>query len=221
MIVVAAIFVVLIGGGFGYLILQSALAHRHWRGVIASGDTSALHAALLEALETWRAMRPPKEIPPADWRALQSAALVAADGERCRVSLLVEPDIRVVDGDRREVGSAISVAERATVRMVERLLYEIPLARFDAVQVDAHTEYRSADGAPTTECLMTTRVTRDLARTSPWDEGSHIDLLADWEVGRATADGPLDPDANALIGAEDAPITPSHPVPKPPEELAP
>ena len=51
-------------------------------------------------------MRPPPDIAPADWRALVSAELVAADTERCRVSLLAEPDIRVVDGVREQVGTA-------------------------------------------------------------------------------------------------------------------
>ena len=146
MIELGVLFLLLIGGFLGFVITQSFFSQRHWRRIIAEGDIPALRASVLEAFETWRRMRPPPDIPPADWRALVSAELVAADTERCRVSLLAEPDIRVVDGVREQVGPPVSVARRAAVRMVERLLYDIPLARFEAVQVDVYAEYRSAEG---------------------------------------------------------------------------
>ena len=55
-----------IGGVVGWIIVQSFIAHRHWRRVIASGDEDAMRAALLEALDTWRTMRPPEDAQPAD-----------------------------------------------------------------------------------------------------------------------------------------------------------
>lgn len=206
MIAFVFVMVILFIGGLGWIIVRSALAHRYWRRVIADGDTDALHAALLEAFETWRRTRPDRDIPPADWRALQSAELIAADSERCRVSILVEPDTRVQDGQRREIGPAMDVAERAAVGMVERVLYEIPLARLEAVQVDAYTEYRSADGRVETECLLTVQISRAVATTTPWDEASTREILAEWGARRLEPGGVLDPDEGALILADDAPV---------------
>lgn len=128
MIILGIIVVLIIAAAIGFAIVSSAFSQRHWKHVIAAGDRHTLLAALEEALETFRGMRPPRGQPPADWRGLQSAAVVAADRDRCRVSVLVEPDIRVVPteggeaSERREVGPAEQVARRVAVRMVERLL---------------------------------------------------------------------------------------------------
>ena len=207
MIELGIVLVLLLMGLLGFIIFQGAFSHRHWRKVIAEGDLPTLHAAVEEALETFRNMRPPRGTPPADWRGLQSAALVAADRDRCRVSVLVEPDIRVVDGRRREVGPASTVARRVAVRMVERLLYEIPLARFDAVQVDAYTEYRSPAGLVSSECLLSTRVSRESASQTDWDELEAGAILAEWHTREAQpGSGGLDPDRNALIRPEDVPL---------------
>ena len=195
----AIILGIIFTGGLGFIIVQSAFSHRHWRKVIAEGDTGTLNAAAEEALETFRNMRPPRGTPPADWRGLQSAALVAADRDRCRVSVLVEPDIRVVDGERRELGPASVVARRVAVRMAERLFYEIPLARFEAVQVDVYTEYRSPAGHVESECLLTTKVTRETANQSDWDELEAGAILAEWHTREAAPGMPVDPDRNALI----------------------
>ena len=193
----------LIGGGLGWVIIQSFIGHRYWRKAIAEGDDDAMHAALLEALDTWRRMRPPANVIPSDWRALQSVGVVAADGERCRVSLLADPDIRVVDGVRDEVGAASNVARRAAVRMAERLLYEIPLIRFDAVQVDVYTEYRHPDGAAESECLLTTQLTRAGGAGTDWDELSAEQILETWTTRERRPGETLDPDSEALISVEE------------------
>jgi hypothetical protein len=131
--------------------------------------------------------------------------VVAADRDRCRISVLVEPDIRVVAfegsdvGERREVGPAEQVARRVAVRMVERLLYEIPLARFEAVQVDVYTEYRSADGVTETDCLLTTQVTRSLGNVTAWDEEEASAILAAWPTRERSPGPPIDPDIDAII----------------------
>lgn len=192
------VFLVL-GLGLGFVITQSAFSHRHWRKIIAEGDQSTLLAAVEEALDTFRGMRAPRGTPPADWRGLQSAALVAADRDRCRVSLLVEPDIRVIGTERREVGPAESVARRVAVRMVERLLYEIPLARFQAVQVDVYTEYRSRQGQVGTECLLTTQVSRLMANEADWDELEAGAVLADWRTRERQPGEALNPEEGTLI----------------------
>ncbi|MBM4415622.1 MAG: hypothetical protein FJ035_05115 [Chloroflexi bacterium] len=199
MIVLGVIVVVALALLVGFIIVQSAFSHRHWRHVIAEGDTPTLLAAVEEALETFRGLRPPRGMPPADWRALQSAALVAADRDRCRVSVLAEPDIRVVGTARREVGPVEAVARRVVVRMAERLLYEIPLARFEAVQVDVYTQYRSPDGAITTDCLLSTQVSRTRGAETEWDEQEAAAILATWRTRERAPGVTIDPDERAII----------------------
>src|SRR5690606_5879397 len=87
----------------GFMVSQARYAARHWRRVIAAGDAAALAQLLDDTFEAWRRERPRRGVPPADWRALHTAALVAADHERIRVSLLAEPDVQVVEGRREEV----------------------------------------------------------------------------------------------------------------------
>ncbi|MGE0228252.1 MAG: hypothetical protein AB7I38_08180 [Dehalococcoidia bacterium] len=198
-IAVGVLIFLVLGLVLGFIIIQSAFSHRHWRRVIAQGDQPTLLAAVEEALETFRGMRAPRGTPPADWRGLQSAALVAADRDRARVSLIVEPDVRVIGTERREVGPAENVARRVAVRMVERLLYEIPLARFQAVQVDVYTEYRSPQGQIATECLLTTQVSRLMASESDWDELEAAAILADWRTREREPGQRLDPEEGALI----------------------
>ena len=191
----------------GFMVFQARFAARQWRRVIAAGDMNALDDLLDQTFEAWRNSRPPRGLSPADWRALHTAALLAASREHARVSLLVEPDVRVVQGRRVEVGTAQEVARRAAVRMVERLLYEVPYVSFTAVQVDVHTEYRSAGGVVTNPCLLTTRATREAASWSDWSVGGDASaLLADWDTHEAAPGASIDPSVDALLDtAEDDP----------------
>ena len=204
MIEIGLVLMLAIGGFLGIAVTRAFVSHRHWRHVVADGDLDALHASLLEALETWRRLRPPVNVVPSDWRALQSAEVVAADTARCRVSLLAEPDIRVVEGARVEAGPAASVARRSAVTMVERLLYEVPLARFDAVQVDVYTEYRSPDGHVESDCLLTTQVGRAEAAGSDWDDTEASAILGTWTTRELQPGTTLDPDEGALITVAEA-----------------
>ena len=184
----------------GFMVLQARFAARQWRRVIAAGDMGALAELLDQTFEAWRNSRPPRGLAPADWRAMHTAALIAADRERARVSLLAEPDVRVVQGQRVEVGTAQDVARRAAVRMVERLMYEVPHVSFTAVQVDVHTEYRSADGTVTNPCLLSTRATREVASWSDWSAaGDASVLLAEWDTREAGPGAPVDPSVDALL----------------------
>lgn len=203
MIVIGIVLSLLVIFVLAWIIVGSFFSHRHWREVIADGDESTLLAALEEALHTWRTMRPPKEVPPADWAGLQSAAIVACDLERCRLSVVVTPDVRVIDGHRREIGSALDVAERVGVKMVERVLYEIPLCRFDATQIDVYTEYRGRDGEVEHECLLTTQINRTEATVTDWDESTDHQILTTW-ITRTTRGGTVvDPDHEALIDRDE------------------
>ncbi|MCA9848284.1 MAG: hypothetical protein KC458_01140 [Dehalococcoidia bacterium] len=191
-----AIFVIV-----GFMVFQARFAAKHWRRVIANGDREALDQLLDDTFEAWRRERPRRGTPPADWRALHTAALVAADHERIRVSILAEPDVQVVAGERVEVSSAQVVARRAAVRMVERLMYEVPHVSFANAQVDVLTEYRSPDGPTLSRCLLTTRVTRDQAAYADWEEAEADTILGEWDTRQAHGDDWPDPDADAIIHA--------------------
>lgn len=183
----------------GIMVFQARFAARAWRRTIAAGDSQVLAALLDQTFEAWRNSRPPRRTPPADWRALHTAAVVAADRERIRVSLLAEPDVRVVEGQRVEVAGAREVARRAAVRMVERLMYEVPHVSFAQAQVDVLTEYRRPDGAITSLCLLSTRVTREQAADADWEGDDHVAMLTGWETREDAPEAPVDPDVGAVI----------------------
>jgi hypothetical protein len=187
----------------GVMVFQARSAARAWRKSIAGGDRGALMQLLDATFEDWRRARPARGMPPADWRALHTASPVAADHRHIRVSLLAEPDVQVVEGQRVEVQSAQEVARRAAVRMVERLLYETPYVSFQAVQVDVLTEFRDPDGTVTTRCLLTTRTGRDVASYADWDHGTAEEILGEWATREAEGGRWPDPEIDALITVED------------------
>ena len=197
MVICLLIFVIV-----GFMVFQARFAAKHWRRAVAGGDLDVLQQLLDDTFESWRRERPRRGTPPADWRALHTAAPVAADQRRIRVSLLAEPDVQVVAGERVEVSSAAEVARRAAVRMVERLMYEVPHASFQQAQVDVITEYRQPDGPTTSRCLLTTRVTREQAAYADWESAAAEEILATWETEEASGDGWPDPDACAIIHPE-------------------
>lgn len=182
----------------GFMVVQAMFAARKWRDVIADGDREALSDQLENTFEAWRNSRPPRGMPPVDWRALHTAAIVAADRDRGRVSLIADPDVRVIAGSRVEVGSIATVARRAAVRMAERLFYDVPYVQFREVQVDVYTEYRTPGGASESMCVLSARATRATVTGVDWD-AEIDDLLSDWQVAEAHGDVGVDPDADALI----------------------
>ncbi|MQC17628.1 MAG: hypothetical protein DWG80_00960 [Chloroflexi bacterium] len=194
MLVCVAIFIIV-----GFMVFQARFAARHWRRVIREGDQQALDQLLDDTFEAWRRERPKRNTPPADWRALLSAALVAADRDRIRVSILAEPDVRVVEGQRIEVASATVVAERAAVRMMERLMYEVPYASFAHGQVDVLIEYRQPAGPSVIRCLLTTSATRDQAAYADWEYGTASEILGEWATRVTDGQTWPDPDEDAII----------------------
>ena len=195
MVICVAIFMVV-----GFMVFQARFAAKHWRRVIADGDAVALEELLDDTFEAWRRERPKRGTPPADWRALHTAALVAADHQRIRVSILAQPDVPVVSGERVEVSSERIVARRAAVRMVERLMYEVPYVTFAHAQVDVLTEFRALSGQTETRCLLTTRVTREQAAYADWEgDSSASEVLSHWDTSEVEGDRWVDPDHEAII----------------------
>jgi hypothetical protein len=190
------LLIVIFGVVLGLIVLQATMASRHWDQVIKDGDEDALREALDTALDSWRSARPPKGTPSADTLAVQSVMLLAADRDRCRVSVMAGTDVRVVKNERIDFGDPLDVGRRAAVAMAERLLYEIPHVRFDAVQIDVYAIANDEGGA--TPCLLTTQVDRETAYVSEWDNAEPAVILDGWETREAGEDT-LDPDAGALI----------------------
>ncbi|MCH2657455.1 MAG: hypothetical protein MKZ81_00370 [Dehalococcoidia bacterium] len=195
----AFIIILLMTSIVGFAVVQAMFAAKKWRSVIAAGDYQALLQLLDMTFDEWRNSRPPRRTPPSDWRALHSVTLVAANHKYIRVSLLADADVQVVDGTRKEISNQYVVARRAAVRMVERLLYEVPHVKFDAVQVDICSEYRTASGETKQQNLLTTHVNRSVAALSDWDYGSPEDMLLEWETQDGERDLNINPDRDALI----------------------
>ena len=186
----------------GGIVLQATYAARSWRTAIAAGDMDVLREAVMNATEGWQRQKPPKGMPPADWQALTSVAVVALDTKRCRVSMLVTPDIRVVKNQREEFGTPLDVGRRVAVKMVERLLYEIPHVRFDEVQVDVYNSYVTPSGQPQSDCILAVRTDRYEASIAPWDAASDAEILREWDAREAAPGEALDPELDALIAPE-------------------
>ena len=195
----AFIIILLMAGVVGFAVVQEMFAARKWRSVIAACDYQALLQLLDITFDEWRNSRPPRRMPPSDWRALHSVTLVAANQQYIRVSLLADADVQVVEGSRKELSNQYVVARRAAVRMVEKLLYEIPHVKFDAVQVDVCSEYRTISGETKQQNLLTTHVARSVAALSDWDYGNPEDMLLEWQTQDGEKDLNINPDRDALI----------------------
>jgi hypothetical protein len=196
------LFITLLGLALGGMVLQATFAAQKWRTSIAAGDLDVQRQAVENAMETWSRQKPPRGFPPADWQALMSATIVAMDVRRCRASMLVTPDIRVVDNQRREAGRPIDVGRRVTVRLAERLLYEIPYVRFEEIQIDVYSSFVDAEGESQSRCILLTRIDREAAANAPWDTDDASDVLAAWTTLEAGPGELLDPDASALIAPD-------------------
>jgi len=199
---IGVLVVVLLGLFFAFLVLQGTFAARAWRERIAAGDLDVLGEALDDAFEVWRGMRPPKGMPAADWAALVSPELVAADRDRARVSLVADADVRVVGGERREIAGPLAVGRRVALRMAERLLYEIPHVRFGEVQIDVWERYRDAEGATVDRALLSTRATRELAADVDWGVRWELDAPPAPAAAPTSADDDAAGDAVSLAAAE-------------------
>lgn len=196
------LIVLLVGLFFAFVVLQATLASRHWDRVIAAGDAAALEEALTGAMDSWRDEKAPKGTAAAEWQGLRSVTLIAADRDRCRVALLADPEVEVVDHRHEETVGALEVGRRIAARTVERLLYEIPHVRFREVQVDVHERVATADGSWEPRCVLTTRATREAAAVAPWEEPDAAEVLAAWETREEAGGEPVDPESGALIAAD-------------------
>ena len=123
----------------GIVVFQAQFAARKWRQVIREGDVEALNQLIGDTFAEWRGRRPTRNSLLAEWNALQSVGLVAADHSAIRVSLLAEPAMTVAGGKPQQSVDVKEIALRSLVGTIERLMYEMPHVSFARAQVDVYT----------------------------------------------------------------------------------
>ena len=183
----------------GIVVFQAQFAARKWRQVIREGDVEALNQLIGDTFAEWRRQRPTRDSLLAEWNALQSVGLVAADHSAIRVSLLAEPAMTVAGGKPQQSVDVKEIALRSLVGTIERLMYEMPHVSFARAQVDVYTEYRSAASGNDLICLMSCKVGRELVASSDWDSGSPEQIAKGWPIEIVEDGKVLDPELGAII----------------------
>ena len=183
----------------GVVIFQAQFAARKWRQVIKDGDLDALNELINDTFSEWRRRRPSRETLLAEWNALQSVGLVAANHSAIRVSLLAEPAMTMTDGKPTQSLEVEVVGLRALVGTVERLMYEMPHVSFAHVQVDVYTEYRSIQSGNDLICLMSCKVDREEVAHADWDSDSFEEIAKDWPIEIAKNGRLLNPELGAIV----------------------
>jgi len=183
----------------GIVVFQAQFAARKWRQVIREGDVEALNQLIGDTFAEWRRRRPTRDSLLAEWNALQSVGLVAADHSAIRVSLLAEPAMTVAGGKPQQSVDVKEIALRSLVGTIERLMYEMPHVSFARAQVDVYTEYRSATSDNDLICLMSCKVDRELVASSDWDSGLAEQIAKGWPIEIVEDGKVLDPELGAII----------------------
>ncbi len=183
----------------GVVIFQAEFAARKWRPVIKEGDLDALNQLIDDTFSEWRRRRPTPDRLLAEWNALQSVGLVAANHSAIRVSLLAEPAMTMTDGKPIQSLEAEVIGLRALVGTVERLMYEMPHVSFARVQVDVYTEYRSIQSGNDLICLMSCKVNREEVAHSDWDSESVEQIAKDWPIEIVKNGQLLNPELGAIL----------------------
>ena len=165
LLVLAVLFVIV-----AYVVVQGTRAALAWRKAAEAGDVKVIGDLVEDALNTWRSMRRPREVPVEVWRGIQSTQLVSVAPGFVRVSCRAEGEHRRVGRRWVEVRNPLQEALAITARAAEMLLYEVPHFRPERVQVDVYSNYRDAKGNSRHDCILTTAADREAARRVDWEE---------------------------------------------------
>ena len=189
---VAAIFVVV-----GYIVLQGTRASMAWRKAASGGDVDVIRQILEDAILSWRSIKRPREVAPDVWRGVQSVALVDVAAGSASVSCQVESEYRLLNGRWLEVSSPLQEGFAVTARLADMLLYDVPNLRLDSVRIDIYTTFRDADGTAERVCILTTNVSRELAREVDWEEWTPAEIVdafgGRYRLGERGVALPVDP----------------------------
>ena len=172
LIVIFFLFLIL-----AYIIVQGTRAALAWREAAASGDTKVIRDIVEDSLEGWRSQKRPKPVAAEVWRGVQSLQLVHVEADFVRVSATAESDYKLVDGKWLEIRNSLQEGIAITAHCAEMLFYEMPHYRPDRLQIDVYTAFRDESGASHRECVLSTEVTREVARTVDWDDWTPDEIV--------------------------------------------
>ncbi len=182
MIVVGSIIVLAIFLAVGWAVTVEMLQHRHWRRRVREGDTPIVAALIEEALNTWRAARPPRGTPSHIWAGIQGAQLLAVTIDSATLSASAEPEFRTEAGQRVQVTSSLDEARALASRLLDMMLYDVPNLRLGSVRVDVYSTFTEADGAPVQQPILTSTAHRDVADAMEWEALTPAEILARFET---------------------------------------
>jgi len=172
------LIILIVGLFIAYAVLQETRAQRHWRGLVAAGDLDAIRQILDAELERWKTERVPKDVPAALWHGVQTVELVDVGADFARVSCSAEGQYALVDGQRREVSSALQEGMKLTVKLADMLLYDIPNLRLEQVQIDVYATFREASRDAFQRCILSTQVRRSEVKDLDWDGTPPEEIVA-------------------------------------------
>jgi len=164
----ALLAIVVLGAGLAYVVWQGTRAALKYRELAQAGDIPTIREIVEQGLEEWRSAKPPKEVQPSVWRAVQTMELVDVGADYIRVSCVAEGQYRLVDGRWQEVSSPLQEAMAVTAKTTDMLLYELPNLKLDSVQLDVYTTYRDA-ASTRRQCILTCTAHREDARQVDWE----------------------------------------------------
>lgn len=193
-----AIFALILFGLFlTWVIFQETRMHRHWRGLVATGDLNAIRTILEQEIERWKTMRVPKGTPASLWHGVQTVELTAIGPTAAQVSCAAEGEYRFVGGQPEEVTTALEAAKRVAARVAEMILYDVPNLRLGDVRVDVYSTFRSDHGRPEQRCILSVSADRGTADDLDWEAlrpAEIIDRLdTRYEVNNLGQAEPIDP----------------------------
>jgi hypothetical protein len=188
----------------GYIVIQGTRAARAWRKAASAGDVDVIKRIVGEAIDSWRSVRRPKEVPPDVWRGIQSMDLVEVGPDSVRVSCQAESEYRLLDDRWVETSNPLQEGMAITARAADMIFYELPYFRPQLVQIDVYTTFRGPDGSAKRQCILSTPATRELARQVGWDEWSAteiVDALGGlYQLGESDQPLPIAPRQSAIPG---------------------
>lgn len=172
LLVLALLFAVV-----AYIITQGTRAVLAWRRAAAAGDLKVIRDIVEEAVNGWRSMKRPKEIPPDVWRGIQSMQVASVGRGFVRASCQAESEYRMAGGQWKETANPLQEGMAIAARAADMLFYEVAHFKPDQIQVDVYTAFRSADGMTMNMCILSMAADRDAARQVDWEEWSPAEIV--------------------------------------------
>ena len=171
-----------------YAIIQETRAQLYWRDLVARGDVKAISELVGVEVERWKTERVPKGIPSLLWHGVQTIELLEVTAKGAHVSCNADAEYALVGGRRIEASSPLAEGMKITMKLAEKLLYDIPNVKLDYVQIDVYTSFREESGQAETRCILSTLVQRKEIEELDWEETPAADFV-DLLKGRFSAGG--------------------------------